>query len=255
MNRNWDIMRNAANGADPYGGTSRMEQTRMRDREHLTSRDREESWGGAHMFGEDSAYRRGGYGYERDPRWEREGRYIPSYGDEGFGRQSQGWGDYGGGERRAYGREPMHDRGMLGRMEQGVDRAFGRDWDHEGEHRRYEREGEHPSLWERVKGAFTGKGPKNWMRSDERIREDVCEALTYHPNVDATDIEVAVKDGEVTLTGTVSDRGTKRLAEDVADDVRGVKDVHNQIRVQRQAGTSGAVSATASTAQGWNPRR
>ncbi|MBC7052022.1 hypothetical protein G6O46_23720, partial [Salmonella enterica subsp. enterica serovar Enteritidis] len=36
----------------------------------------------------------------------------------------------------------------------------------------------HPSLWQRVKGVFTGRGPKNYVRSDERIREDVCEHLS-----------------------------------------------------------------------------
>src|SRR5688572_25595712 len=50
MNRNWDIMRNAANGADPYGATRRMEQNRMRDRERFTSRDRQEGFGGARWF-------------------------------------------------------------------------------------------------------------------------------------------------------------------------------------------------------------
>jgi hypothetical protein len=90
----------------------------------------------------------------------------------------------------------------------------------------------HPGLWQRVKGAFTGKGPKNYVRSDERIREDVCEHLSYHPYVDASDIEVTVRDGEVTLSGTVDARMAKRAAEECCDQVRGVKDVHNQLRVR-----------------------
>lgn len=92
----------------------------------------------------------------------------------------------------------------------------------------------HPSLWQRVKGAFSGKGPKNYVRSDERIREDVCEHLSYHPYIDASDIEVIVRGGEVTLSGTVDARMVKRAAEDVCDHVRGVKDVHNQLRVRAQ---------------------
>ena len=91
----------------------------------------------------------------------------------------------------------------------------------------------HPSLWQRVKGAFSGKGPKNWTRLDERIREDVCERLADHPHIDASDIEVVVKDGEVTLVGLVDHRRTKRLAEDVTEEVRGVKDIHNQIKVKK----------------------
>jgi hypothetical protein len=91
---------------------------------------------------------------------------------------------------------------------------------------------EHPSLWQRVKGAFTGKGPKNYVRSDERIREDVCEHLSYHPYVDASDIEVIVRDGEVTLSGTVDARMAKRAAEECVDQVRGVKDIHNHLRIR-----------------------
>lgn len=82
----------------------------------------------------------------------------------------------------------------------------------------------------------TGKGPRGWRRSDERLAEDVNERLTVHPDVDAGDIEVVVQDGEVTLTGTVDSRASKRLAEDIAADVSGVNDVHNRLRV----GSSGA---------------
>ena len=82
------------------------------------------------------------------------------------------------------------------------------------------------------RGRHVGRGPKGWQRSDERIREDINERLTDHPHVDASDIEVSVKEGEVTLTGTVDDRQAKRLAEDIAESVSGVRDIHNQIRLQ-----------------------
>jgi osmotically-inducible protein OsmY len=80
--------------------------------------------------------------------------------------------------------------------------------------------------------SYAGRGPKGYKRSDERIREDVSEALTRSHEVDATNIEVAVNDGIVTLTGSVDDRHAKRMAEDVAQDVSGVRDVQNQLRVQ-----------------------
>ncbi len=78
-----------------------------------------------------------------------------------------------------------------------------------------------------------GKGPKGYTRSDERIREDVCERLMETP-LDASDVEVAVKDGEVTLTGTVRARHEKRIIEDITACVRGVHDVHNRIRLSDQ---------------------
>lgn len=90
--------------------------------------------------------------------------------------------------------------------------------------------------WSRESGAQThrGKGPSGYMRSDERIREMVCEALSDDPDVDATNIEVTVKSGEVLLSGTVEDRQQKRVAEDVVDQVSGVKDIQNQIRVSSE---------------------
>jgi len=76
-----------------------------------------------------------------------------------------------------------------------------------------------------------GKGPANYARSDERIRELVCEALTDDDDVDATHIEVTVTDGEVTLSGTVEERYQKRMAESCVEQVSGVIDVHNQVRI------------------------
>jgi osmotically-inducible protein OsmY len=80
--------------------------------------------------------------------------------------------------------------------------------------------------------SYAGRGPKGYKRSDERIREDVSEALTRSHEVDATNIEVTVSDGVVTLAGSVDDRHAKRMAEDIAEDVSGVRDVQNQLRVQ-----------------------
>ena len=78
---------------------------------------------------------------------------------------------------------------------------------------------------------FMGKGPKGYKRSDEKIHDEVCDLLTSHYDIDASEIEVEVKEGIVTLNGTVESRRTKRLAEDVVADMNGVKDVRNQIRV------------------------
>jgi hypothetical protein len=82
-------------------------------------------------------------------------------------------------------------------------------------------------------GPYTGVGPIGYQRSDQRIYEDVCDRLTLSGQIDAHDIKVSVKDGEVMLEGTVHDRQTKRMAEDVADRVNGVKDVHNRLRIEQ----------------------
>lgn len=85
-------------------------------------------------------------------------------------------------------------------------------------------------------GPYTGRGPRGYRRSDERIREDVCEQLSEHGHLDASDIEVTASDGEVTLAGTVDSRRSKRLAEDLADSVSGVSQVNNTLRVVERSG-------------------
>ena len=95
-----------------------------------------------------------------------------------------------------------------------------------------------------IPGPFVGQGPKGYQRSDERILEDVCERLTQDGRIDARTIEVSVTHGEVTLRGTVGDRRAKRMAEDVAESVSGVRDVSNELRVSTQPGT-GAEAAQA----------
>ncbi|HEV7252287.1 MAG TPA: BON domain-containing protein [Mesorhizobium sp.] len=84
-----------------------------------------------------------------------------------------------------------------------------------------------------------GRGPKGYSRSDDRIREDVNDRLTEDGWLDASNIDVAVKDREVTLSGTVSDRGSKRRAEDIAESVSGVEHVQNNLRVHRSENRSG----------------
>lgn len=81
---------------------------------------------------------------------------------------------------------------------------------------------------------MAGKGPKGYVRSDERIREDVCDCLTDDPHLDASSVEVKVKNGEVTLSGTVDSRDAKRHAEELIERVSGVKDVQNSLRVQQE---------------------
>ncbi|MBE1161822.1 BON domain-containing protein [Dyella acidiphila] len=87
---------------------------------------------------------------------------------------------------------------------------------------------------ERQQGAHRGIGPQNYTRSDERVRDDVCDRLTDHPEVDARHLDVTVENGVVLLQGTVSDRVMKYGAEDCSWHVNGVKDVDNRIRVDRR---------------------
>src|SRR5512132_1272798 len=80
-------------------------------------------------------------------------------------------------------------------------------------------------------GPFTGVGPKGYQRSDDAICREGCEVMAGHGQLDASEIEVRVERGEVILEGTVPDRWSKRLAEDLAESAFGVQDVHNRLRI------------------------
>jgi osmotically-inducible protein OsmY len=75
--------------------------------------------------------------------------------------------------------------------------------------------------------------PKNYVRPDHRIFEEVCELLTDHGDIDASDIEVIVDDGDVILRGTVRSRWARFYTEDLVMLVGGVRDVVNELEIAR----------------------
>ncbi|PWC36971.1 hypothetical protein TSO221_28300 [Azospirillum sp. TSO22-1] len=144
--------------------------------------------------------------------------------------------------RREFGRDYARDRAR--RMREGSERGW------------LERMGDEVASWfgdedaerrRRVDEARShrGRGPRGYTRSDERIREDVSDRLTDDPYVDASDIEVTVSGGEVTLAGHVDHRGARRRAEDLAESVSGVTHVQNNLRVRQGTGTGAGASAMA----------
>lgn len=77
---------------------------------------------------------------------------------------------------------------------------------------------------------------------DHQAREDVNDRLTWHGHVDASEVEPDANDGVVTLTGSVESRYEKRLAEDIAESVSGVWDVHNQLSIRRRGRSNGEMT-------------
>ncbi len=180
------------------------------------------------------------YGYGRDP--------SPSYGSGGYGggyRQGSPYGYGGGGSGygsfdRGRDDDGGERRGWWDRTSDEVSSWFG---DEDADRRRRmdaEREGQH-----------RGRGPKNYARSDDRIREDVCDRLSDDSRVDASEVHVSVANREVTLSGTVDSREARRRAEDCAESISGVTHVQNNLRVaQPGAGTSATSSASSTSALG-----
>lgn len=270
-------------GTQSYGrgGNRRNEQdyrSRDYDRDRYGNRDTERE-----RYGSDYAgYGRGsGYGHEE------ESRYLGGSYGRGSGSYNRDYdedtitGAYSGG--RDYDRERYGNRGGYGsNYERGESRggyAGGRrdysDYNRggrEGDRERYgdryneedrtwlDRAGDEVASWfgdeeaerrrqmdARQQGQHRGRGPRNYKRSDDRIKEDINDRLTDHDYLDASDIDVEVNNGDVILTGTVDSRAAKRMAEDIAEGVTGVGNVENRIRVKQNSYGQGNWSTTGTT--------
>jgi hypothetical protein len=142
------------------------------------------------------------------------------------------WSSHGGYTERAFATERAYDEDRQQGREHGRDLGlgYGRGYDvRAGDH---ERTASDP--YDR-RAQFRGVGPKGWTRPDDRILDEVCRILAEDPDLDATEIAVRVEDGGVFLSGTVGDVESKYLAEDLAEDVAGVRGVDNELRVVRIA--------------------
>lgn len=223
-------------------GQSRAEPEANYGRDDMGyGQDRQRSYGSAGGYGDaglGSSGSQGGQGYGGQTYGQ---GYGGQGGSEGYGggmsgqggggrsfggwdRGQQGYGQQGSGQQ-GYGQQQGYGRGG------GQGSAFG--------------SGDNTAIQRVSDGEHRGRGPKNYSRADDRIRDDLNDRLTDDPWLDASEIEVVVATAEVTLTGTVNTRDEKRRAEDIAEQVSGVKNVQNNLRVQKSddAGSSGQRTA------------
>ena len=179
--------------------------------------DRQEGYGEGRGF---AGYRGMGteYGYGED-----------RHRDRGWGSTDSDWGRSDWRRGRESGRGGYgEDRGFLERAGDEIASWFG---DEDAERRRREDE---------MRAQHRGRGPRGYTRSDDRIREDVNDRLTDDPHIDASEIDVSVSNAEVTLSGTVDHRMTRRRAEDIVESISGVRHVQNNLRVRQHTGTTGS---------------
>ena len=80
---------------------------------------------------------------------------------------------------------------------------------------------------------YFGKGPKGYKRSIKRIKDEACEILARDFDLDASDIEVEIKDDIIFLNGYVASRQDKKRAESLVEDISGIDDVQNQLQVKK----------------------
>lgn len=186
--------------------TGRRQDDNERRREQRPGYDREDD-----LYAGPGFWGMSGYGSDAY------GSRFGGHGGESFGRYRSGYPD----SERGYSRQGNEEeRGWWDRTSDEVASWFG---DEEAERRR--------EMDYRRDGGYRGRGPRGYKRSDDRIKEDINDRLTDNSHIDASDIEVEVDGGDVTLTGHVENRYEKRMAADLAEDVSGVKNVANQIRV------------------------
>lgn len=248
-----------------WRGHDRDESDRDRSRRGSSERDHREDWGDygrRFSTGDDQNYERRGWRQGSDYYGNRDqdyGRsnYGQSYsGPEGYGSPEQYRDDYLGNRWREDQRYGAGNFGGRGYSSGG----YGRDYEDESSGGAYGSAGYGRDLDYGRRGALgyggyggmggaetgtsaynaqqeqhRGRGPRGYRRSDERIREDVCDCLTDDARIDASNMEITVKEGEVTLSGTVTSRSDKRRAEDLVDEISGVKDVHNALRVASES--------------------
>jgi len=173
---------------------------------------------------------------ERSPHYnERDQRNFGNYGDVGYYgspyNQANDWNQNNWNQnteqnRRGSGGWRSDDRHQVGRRYNTEGEAGDNDrFDYGPQSYRPEEEGQH-----------RGKGPRGYQRADDRIRDDINDRLADDSFLDATEIEVIVLNGEVTLSGEVDNRADKRRAEDLCEGVSGVRNVENRLRVKRTFG-------------------
>jgi osmotically-inducible protein OsmY len=169
-------------------------------------------------YGQQSSYAsHGGYGSQGYGQGGHGGSGSQGYGSQGGGSYgtSGNWGAQSGSAQWDPGRNYSWNEAASGGQQQGRERTHQR------------------------------RGPKGYQRSDERIKEDICERLMQGAHIDASEVSIEVSGGRVTLEGTVPDRRMKHAIEDMAGSCPGVNDVENRVRVTQgnwQGGESGRAS-------------
>lgn len=211
-------------------------------RRYGSGRDYEDRVYGYDPGREQEASQRSRYGRNAD----NEERYGQGYGSQAYRNSDRYGGDY---SLAGAGLSGQWERGF-GDMSRGGSGYYGGS-DYGSRSSGYgEQSSWSGSVNRPARQSFRGKGPKGYERSDERLKELICERLMEDPDIDASEISVDVRNREVTLRGTVDDRRTKYEVEELIEQCGGVKDVKNELRVRARGSDSGdTTSSQAGSAQ------
>ncbi len=73
-------------------------------------------------------------------------------------------------------------------------------------------------------------------RTNDLISEDILKGLEAVAEIDTREIDINVDRGVVALNGTVDTYPIKELAGEIAAGVEGVMEIHNRLRIRKDAG-------------------
>jgi len=90
-----------------------------------------------------------------------------------------------------------------------------------------------------------GNPPKGYKKSDQRLQEDLSEAL-MDEGIDCANVDLQVTEGVVKLSGEVVERSDKFRIEQIAAAMSGIHDVENQLRMARKDARSTSDSTLSS---------
>lgn len=96
-----------------------------------------------------------------------------------------------------------------------------------------------PHTWDFEQTFRRGEEVSEYSPGDEAIKEKVCAAIFRDRLFDENEVTVSVKEGVVTLNGLVSDRKTKDYADHYIEDIYGVVDIINELKVKPDHGLIG----------------
>jgi osmotically-inducible protein OsmY len=185
---------------------------------------------GSRYYGDQSSQQYGG------GRSQSYGQGSQSYGSQSYGQPSYGssQGSYGAGRMDHSVGSQAYNQGSQGQGSYGS-QSYGQGSQYGSSHT--------SNVWgspntQSLYGEHHGKGPKSYRRSDDRVREDVCETLSHHGEIDASEVDVTVAEGVVTLSGTIESRRMKRMIEEVIEHMSGVQDVKNELKVEESSSSS-----------------
>jgi hypothetical protein len=116
----------------------------------------------------------------------------------------------------------------------GMSPASARSWDYEQYRGGYDRGSGSDWYYDYYDRATNRGSDQAWRgKSDRQLKEDVQSELTWSPFVDADDIDVLVRNGEVTLRGTVEDQSEVQNAIENAYEA-GAKRVISKLKTEDQ---------------------